>query len=169
MGQRLTADLLAEEVELRAKGIVPGPIVMVPVLTGAILFVADLVRAMPVTMSRRPVTVSSYPGAATSSHGASIQHGIPTDLAGKRIILVDDILDSGQTLGLLRRMLSAQQLQSIRIVVLLTKRDVQRIEDVPVEYSCFDIGNEFVIGYGLDYDGNYRNVPDIAVLRPGAD
>lgn len=166
MGQRLTADLLAEEIELRSKGIVPGPIVMVPVLTGAILFVADLVRAMPVTMSIRPVTISSYPGAAMSSHGASIQHGLPTDLAGKRIILVDDILDSGQTLGLLRRMLSAQQLQSIRIVVLLTKRDVKRIEEVPVEYSCFDIGNEFVIGYGLDYDGNYRNVPDIAVLGP---
>jgi len=169
MGQRLTADLLAEEIEMRAKAVVPGPIVMVPVLTGAILFVADLVRAMPVTMSIRPVTVSSYPGAAMASHGASIQHGIPTDLAGKRVILVDDILDSGQTLGLLRRMLSAQQLQSIRIVVLLTKRDVKRIEEVPVEYSCFDIGNEFVIGYGLDYDGNYRNVPDIAVLRPGTD
>ncbi len=164
MGHRLTTELLAEEDRLHRAGITPGPVVMVPVLTGAILFVADLVRAMPVTMSIKPVTVSSYPGAATSSQGATVQQGIPMDLKGKRIILVDDILDSGQTLGLLRRMIMAQNPQSLRLCVLLTKRDVKRVEEVPCEHSCFDIGNEFVVGYGLDYDGNYRNVPDIAVL-----
>jgi len=166
VGQQLTADLLAEEVQMRDAGKSVGAIVMVPVLTGAMLFTADLVRAMPVTMSIRPVTVSSYPGSATSSHGATIQHGLPTDLRDKRVIIVDDILDSGQTLGLLRRVIAAQLPCSLRLVVLLTKVGVKRVEEVPVEYSCFDIANEFVIGYGLDYDGYFRNVPDIAVMRP---
>ena len=166
VGQQLTADLLAEEVQMRDAGKSVGAIVMVPILTGAMLFTADLVRAMPVTMSIRPVTVSSYPGSATSSHGATIQHGLPTDLRDKRVIIVDDILDSGQTLGLLRRVIAAQLPCSLRLVVLLTKVGVKRVEEVPVEYSCFDIANEFVIGYGLDYDGYFRNVPDIAVMRP---
>lgn len=167
LGAQITRDLLDEERALMHRGQVPGPIVLVPVLTGALIFTSDLIRAMPVTMTIRPVTLSSYPGAATTSQGVTVQSGVPTDLKGQRVIVCDDILDSGQTLGLLRRLVEAQQPQSLRLAVLLTKHKPSgRAEEVRVEYSGFDIGDEFVIGYGLDHDGCYRNLPHIATLSP---
>lgn len=141
-------------------------VVMVPILTGAIVFVADLIRSMNVQMSVRPITVTSYPGTSTKSQGASIRGELPTDLAGCHVVLVDDILDSGRTLGLLRRVISAQNPASVRIAVLLTKRKpMGREEEVVVEHSGFDIDDEFVVGYGLDYDGYYRNLPEIVTLK----
>lgn len=165
MGAQITRDLLAEQAERESRGQAVGPIVLVPVLTGALVFVSDLIRAMPVTMSIKPVTLSSYPGKATTSQGVTVQSGVPTDLRGARVVICDDILDSGRTLGLLRRMIQAQNPQSLRLAVLLTKIKAEgRAEEVQVEYSGFDIGDEFVIGYGLDYDGCYRNLPDIVAL-----
>jgi hypoxanthine phosphoribosyltransferase len=165
IGRELSLALNAEADQLVANKQHPGPVVMVPVLTGAMIFVADLIRAMPVSMSIKPVTLSSYPGKSTTSQGVTVQSGVPTDLRGCRVILVDDILDSGQTLGLLKRMIQAQHVQSIRTVVLLNKsKPGGRKEHVDVEYAGFDIEDEFVVGYGLDYDGLYRNVPDILVL-----
>lgn len=162
MGRQITADLapaLAADPQQR--------LVLMPVLTGALFFVADLVRHIPHQMNIRPVTISSYPGTATTSQGANIQGGIPTDLRGAHVVVVDDILDSGRTLGLLRRVVEAQMPASLRIAVLLRKRKPGgREEEVNVQYSCFEIDDEFVIGYGLDYDGYYRNLPDIAVLPP---
>lgn len=170
LGAQVTADLAAEARALQAAGQAPGPLVLVPVLTGALIFVSDLIRHVPVTMSIRPVTLSSYPGAATTSQGVTVQHGLPTDLKGARVLIVDDILDSGRTLGLLRRVIEAQQPQSVRLAVLLNKRKVEgRAEEVGVEYAGFDIADEFVVGYGLDYDGRYRNLPDIVTLAPGDD
>lgn len=163
LGAQLTADLL----QAQRTG-TDGRIVLVPVLTGAMLFVADLVRAMPVKLSIRPVTLSSYPGTATSSQGVTIQGGVPTDLAGAHVVVVDDILDSGQTLALLNRLMLAQRPASVRIAVLLRKdaSTGRRVEHVEVDYVGFDIPDEFVIGYGLDYDGFYRNLPDVCVLEP---
>lgn len=160
LGRQVTSDLapaLAANPDQR--------VLLIPVLTGALVFVADLIRHIPHQMNIRPVTVSSYPGTATASQGASIQGGIPTDLRGSHVVIVDDILDSGRTLGLLRRVIEAQRPASLRIAVLLRKhKPGGRDEDVTVEYAGFDIEDEFVIGYGLDYDGYYRNLPDIAVL-----
>jgi len=165
LGQEIARELIEEEQRLAAGGLSVGPVVMVPVLTGAIVFVADLIRAMNTTMTIRPVTVSSYPGKATSSQGATVQHGLPTDLKAKRVLLVDDILDSGQTLGLLRRLVLAQNPQSLRTIVLLDKQKPGgRTEEVPIEHAAFQIADDFVIGYGLDYDGKYRNLPDIMTL-----
>lgn len=165
MGRAITDDLEAERVQLVAQGQTPGPVVMVPILTGAMLFTADLIRNIPISMSIRPVTLSSYPGTATTSQGVSTPFSLPADLRGKRVIITDDIYDSGQTLGLLRRVFAVQQPQSLRIAVLLTKLKDQRVENVPIDYSGFDIEDRFVVGYGLDYDGLYRNHPDVEELK----
>jgi hypoxanthine phosphoribosyltransferase len=169
MGRQLTAELEAERRALAAKGdkMADEPIVMVPILTGAMLFVADLIRHMPLPMSIRPVTLSSYPGTATTSKGVTppAPYTLPSDLKGRRVLVLDDIYDSGQTLGLLQRLFAAQNPQSIRTVVLLTKRKPEgRVENVRISHSGFDIDDHFVVGYGLDYDGQYRNLPDVCVL-----
>lgn len=157
LGDQITADLRAAP---------PRPVVLVPILTGSFVFVADLIRHMPIKMSIRPITVSSYPGRATSSQGAEVRGELPTDLAGKHVLLVDDILDTGRTLGLIRRMMAAQAPASLRTAVLLRKRKpAGRDEEVEVDYAAFDIDDLFVVGYGLDYDGYFRNLPDIRVLK----
>ncbi|MCC6971776.1 MAG: hypothetical protein IT434_16305 [Phycisphaerales bacterium] len=143
-----------------------GKVVMIPVMTGAIVFVADLIRAMPMRLSLKLVAVSSYPGASVQSKGAKLAAEIPGDLAGKHVVVVDDILDSGQTLGLVRELIAAQKPASLRVCVLLRKPDRVRQRAVDVQYVGFEIPDEFVVGYGLDFDGHYRNVPNIATLRP---
>lgn len=139
-------------------------VVILPVLTGAIIFTADLVRHMPLNLSMRMVTVSSYPGASKMSKGAKLRSELPTDLAGRHILVIDDILDTGQTLGLLHGMISEQNPASIRICVLLDKQGVQRKHDITADYVGFQIPDAFVVGCGLDHDGLYRNLPDIVAL-----
>jgi hypoxanthine phosphoribosyltransferase len=142
-------------------------ITLIPILTGAVVFVADLIRQMPLKMRLGVVAVSSYPGRTMQSKGAAIRGELPPDLEGKHILIVDDILDSGRTLGLVRRLAAEQRPASLRIAVLLRK-EVARTENVEVEYVGFDIPDAFVVGYGLDFDGHYRNYPQIAVLKePG--
>lgn len=175
MGAQLAGELEGEARRVRAAAQAAGnpspdsavgPVVMIPVLTGALVFTADLIRAMPVAMSIKPVTLSSYPGKATTSQGVTVQSGVPMDLKGARVVIVDDILDSGRTLGLLRRLVEAQSPQSVRLAVLLNKRKREgRHEEVRVEYAGFEIDDEFVVGYGLDFDGLFRNQPDIVTLK----
>ena len=164
MGRALAADL---EQELRREGQHaadhPDRVVMVPVLTGAVVFVADLIREMPLKLSMRVVSVSSYAGETTQSKGAKLRGALPTDLKGRHVVVVDDILDTGQTLGLLRDVILEQRPASLRICVMLTKQVARKV-DVKADYSGFDIPDEFVVGYGLDYAGYYRNLPDIQVL-----
>lgn len=170
LGARLAADLerdLARDAALGASSDADdfGRVVMIPVMTGAIVFVADLIRAMPMRLSLRLVAVSSYPGASVQSKGAKLAAEIPGDLAGKHVVVVDDILDSGQTLGLVHELIAAQKPASLRFCVLLRKPDRVRRRAVDVQYVGFEIPDEFVVGYGLDFDGHYRNVPHIATLR----
>jgi hypoxanthine phosphoribosyltransferase len=126
---------------------------------------------MPLKLSLGLVAVSSYPGKSLASKGAVIQSELPADLAGTHVVVVDDILDSGQTLELVRRIIAAQKPASIRACVLLRK-DVRRLATTPdkqlAEYVGFDIPDEFVVGYGLDYNGFYRNYPEIAALKKDA-
>lgn len=168
LGRQISADLEMSLTDPRnradSSGREPG-VVLVPILTGAMVFVADLIRHIPVQMSIQPVTVTSYPGTATTSQGANIRGGLPTDLQGQHVLVVDDILDSGRTLGLIRRVIEAQRPASLRLAVLLRKNK-QRDEDVQVDYAAFDIEDDFVVGYGLDYDGYLRNLPDVGVLPP---
>jgi hypoxanthine phosphoribosyltransferase len=139
-------------------------IILVPILTGSVIFVADLMRELPFKMRIDVVTISSYPGRSTSSQGATLVGELPDNLEGKHVIVVDDILDSGKTLRLVRAKLESRQPKSLRACVLLRKMIPSAME-TPCEYVGFDIPNEFVVGYGLDFDHYYRNLPEIGTLR----
>jgi hypoxanthine phosphoribosyltransferase len=142
-------------------------VVLVSVLTGSIIFVADLVRELPLKLSLGLVAVSSYPGTSMESKGVMMRSELPRNLVGKHVLVVDDILDSGQTLDVLSRLILEQKPASLRMAVLLRKPGKAKVP-VPVDYVGFDIPDEFVVGYGLDYDGFYRNYPEIATLKPEA-
>ncbi len=165
LGDEIARDLRQELLREGASPDEAGRIVLIPVLTGAIVLVADLIRHMPLTLSMRLVSVSSYPGDSTESKGAHMRSELPRDLGGRHVVIVDDILDTGQTLSLLQRLVRDQKPASIRTCVLL-KKNVPRLADAAAEYVGFDIPNEFVVGFGLDYDGHYRNLPDIMTLAP---
>jgi len=156
LGQDITRDLaeLGDDAE----------IVLVPVMTGAIIFVADLMRALPRKVRIQVVTASSYPGRATVSSGDPALGLLPERLDGLHAIIVDDILDSGRTLATLRVAVEARSPASVRACVLLRKPGRMEVP-VPCEYVGFDIPDEFVVGYGLDFDGCYRNLPDIGILK----
>ena len=142
-------------------------IVLVPVLTGSIIFVADLMRELPLKVRIDVATVSSYPGQSTESKGAQLAGALPDDLEGKHVLVVDDILDSGGTIRLMREAIALRRPASLRVCVLLRK-SIPAALATPVEYVGFDIADEFVIGYGLDYDNFYRNLPEIGVLKKEA-
>jgi hypoxanthine phosphoribosyltransferase len=140
-----------------------GRIVLVPILTGSIVFVADLIRRLPLRLSLELVAVSSYPGEAMTSKGAHLRGEIPANLSGAHVLIVDDILDTGHTLALVRSIIAEQRPASLRVCVLLRKQGRQEAALDP-EYVGFEIPDEFVVGYGLDHGGYYRNLPDIAVI-----
>ncbi len=144
-----------------------GEVVIVCVLTGSIIFVSDLIRRLPQKLRIEVVAVDSYPGRATTSRGARLAGGLPGGFEGRHVLIVDDILDSGGTLKLLRERIEAQRPRSLRSCVLLRKCRPSALE-VPCEYVGFDIPDVFVVGYGLDYNNYYRNLPDIGTLREQA-
>ena len=141
---------------------------LVPILTGSIIFLADLIRHLPQRMQIHLMSVTSYPGRATASQGAKIDAtltNVPDDLAGQHVLLIDDILDSGNTLRAVSDELRRRGPASLRTCVLLRKQRPEAMA-FPVDYVAFDIPDEFVVGYGLDFDDYYRNLPDIGVLKP---
>lgn len=140
-------------------------ITIVPLMTGAMIFAADLMRAIPIRMKINLMTVSSYPGASLRSQGASVVAKQLGDVQGRDVLLVDDILDSGGTLKLVAPLLEEMGAHSVRTCVLLRK-DRPAAREVRADYVGFDIPDEFVIGYGLDYDNVYRNLPNICTLKP---
>lgn len=142
-----------------------GEITIVPILTGAMIFAADLMRRMPVAMRIGLLTVSSYPGASIRTQGSSLISQQLGDLRGRHVLLVDDILDSGGTLRLVAPLLRELGPRSLKVCVLLRK-DRPAARETPVDYVGFDIPDEFVVGYGLDFDDFYRNLPDIVTLKP---
>jgi len=140
-------------------------LILVPIMTGSITFVADLMRELPIRMRIGLVTASSYPGTSTTSQGVDLQGmHLPESLDGRHILIIDDILDSGRTIQRVRSEIEARSPSSIQSCVLLRKKIPSAME-TPCEYVGFDIDNEFVVGYGLDFDDYYRNLPDIGVLR----
>ncbi len=163
VASQIMSDLLAD-----AKGEGESlEITLVPLLTGSFIFAADLIRHLPVKMKIRLLSVSSYPGTATSSRGAQIKDDLsylPASLAGQHVLVIDDILDSGNTLKLVSKTLAAMNPASLRTCVLLRKQRPEAMA-FPVDYVAFDIPDEFVVGYGLDFNDHYRNLPDIVTLR----
>ena len=139
--------------------------VLVSVLKGSIIFLADLVRAMPIPLSIDLMEVSSY-GASTESSGqVRILKDLSTSIAAREVIVVEDIIDTGLTLNYLLRYLHDKGPASIRICCLLDK-PARRLAEIEIDYRGFTIPDRFVIGYGLDYGEGYRNLPYIGVLRP---
>ncbi len=140
-------------------------LVLVGVLKGAVMFMTDLARALPLPVQLEFMVVSSY-GSATSSSGVvRILKDLDRDIAGRNVLIVEDIIDSGLTLSWLLKNLESRHPASLRVCTLLRKPDALTVE-VPVEYVGFDIPNEFVVGYGLDYAERYRDLPFIGTLDP---
>ncbi len=145
----------------------PAELLIVPVLTGSMIFAADLIRRLPLPLRLHLLTVSSYPGKSLEARQAVLSGILPEDLSKYWVLVVDDILDSGQTLRLLDAEIRQRNPASLRSCVLLRK-STEKGRDVKVDYSGFDIPDAFVVGYGLDFDGFYRNLPDIVTLKPEA-
>ncbi len=143
------------------------PLVTLCVLNGSVVFLADLIRHLPIRMLLGVIGASSYRGKSTESQGPSIWHRMhsPVDMKDQHVLIVDDILDSGNTLRLVRQTVEDQNPKSVATAVLLRKPD-KAPPDVKAEYIGFDIEDAFVVGYGLDYAGEFRNLPHIAVLKP---
>jgi hypoxanthine phosphoribosyltransferase len=141
------------------------PLTLVGVLHGSIVLVADLIRAMPIPHQIAFVRAASYRGAATTGSNLETSlEGLP-DLAGRDVLLIDDIFDTGRTLAALANSIQSHGPASLRTAVLLWKVDRREVAATP-DYYGFQIPDEFVVGYGLDYNGNYRNLPEIAVIEP---
>jgi hypoxanthine phosphoribosyltransferase len=140
-------------------------LLLVGVLKGAVFFLADLMRELSVPCEIDFMAISSY-GAGTDSSGVvRILKDLDMNIAGRDVLVVEDIIDSGLTLSYLMRSLTARKPATLEVCTLLTKPERREV-DVPVRYVGFEIPNKFVIGYGLDFDQRYRNLPYVAVLHP---
>ena len=140
---------------------------MVCILKGAIMFYTDLVRSMPIPLAMDFMAVSSYGNKTKSSGEVEIRKDLSTSIENKHVIIVEDIVDSGFTLSYLTRMLASRGAASIKLATLLDKPS-RRAPGITLksDYSGFEVGDEFVVGYGLDYAEYYRNLPYIGVLKP---
>jgi hypoxanthine phosphoribosyltransferase len=141
------------------------PVTIVGVLTGCLIFLADLVRQLDLPLRVHLVQASSYRGASTTAGALDFSDAMLPDLRGRDVLLLDDILDTGQTLVRLVAHLRDLGAQSVRVVVLLRKIGRQQVAFEP-DYCGFEVPDVFVVGYGLDYNDEYRHLPYIAVL-PG--
>jgi hypoxanthine phosphoribosyltransferase len=151
LGRQITADYAQKD------------LVMIGILKGAYVFYADLARAIDLPLKVDFLVVSSYAGKARSSGKIKVLTELTEDIAGRDVLLVEDIVDSGCTLQHLRKALGARKPKSIKVCALLSKPDRRQVE-VKVDYVGFNIPSKFVVGYGLDYRQNYRNLPYLAVL-----
>jgi hypoxanthine phosphoribosyltransferase len=143
-----------------------GPIYIVSILKGAFIFVADLVRALKRSSVRIEfMAISSYGNQKTSSGQVKVTRDLDVNIEGQQVLIVEDIIDSGVTLSYLKRLLEQRHPKSLAIATLLDKPE-RRLAHVDVKYIGFQIPDEFVVGYGLDYAEDYRNLGDIRVLTP---
>lgn len=164
----LTADQIAERVrqlgERITRELQGQPLTVIGVLHGSVIFVADLIRAISTPHQLGFVLASSYPGTATSPTKLHLQLETLPDLTGRIVLLVDDILDTGRTLTALKSQLLARGPVAVRTAVLLWKPDRTVAEIVPDDFG-FKIPDQFVVGYGLDFNGDFRHLPYIATLE----
>lgn len=141
-------------------------LLMVSILKGSVVFMADLMRAVKIPCGIDFMVVSSYGGANTMSTGlVKIVKDLDADLTGKDVLIVEDILDTGITLSHLLPVLRMRNPRSVRLCTILSKPSRRKAEIEP-DYLGFEVPDEFVVGYGLDYDEKYRNLPYVGVLKP---
>ena len=138
---------------------------MVGILKGSVMFYADLLRAMTIPVEMDFIAISSYGSGAKSSGEVKLIKDLDRKIEGKDVIIVEDIIDSGRTLAYLMEVLRQRGPKSIELCTLLDKPERRVKKQVQVKYTCFTIPDEFVVGYGLDYDQKYRNLPFIGVVE----
>lgn len=138
--------------------------ILVGILKGSIPFMAELVKHIDTHIEMDFMMVSSYHGGTASSGVINIKQDVTQDIKGRHVLFVEDIIDTGQTLKNLRDMFKEREAASVKIATLLDKPE-GRVVEIEADYTCFTIPNEFVVGYGLDYKENYRNLPYIGVLK----
>ncbi len=140
-------------------------LLLVSVLKGSVVFMADLMREITVPCAIDFMCVSSYKSGTESSGVVKIVKDLDINLEGYDLLIVEDILDSGKTLSSLKKILTSRNPKSIRICTLLDKPERRVVDDIFADYSGAEVPDEFVVGYGLDYDEKYRNLPYIGVLK----
>ena len=153
MGKQISSEYAGEE------------ILMIGVLRGAVLFMADLARAIDLHVAMDFMAVSSYGAGTTSSGVVRILKDLDESIEGRHVLVVEDIVDSGLTLNYLLENLKSRKPASIKLCTLLNKPERRKVE-VKIDYNGFDVPDYFVIGYGLDYAERYRNLPYIGILKP---
>ena len=141
-----------------------GDLTVIAILTGSLMFMSDLLRRIPLPLKLDCLRVASYHGKTQTSGDVIFKQFAVPDVAGQDVLILDDILDTGYTLAWVRKKLETAKPHSIRLCVLLSKRK-QRACEVDADYIGFEIEDEFVVGYGLDYMERYRNLPYIGILR----
>ena len=157
-------DTMAKEIETDFPA---GPIIAIVLLKGAFVFAADLLRRIPRELSIECLNVSIYHGGMESSGKVYFLDRHFPEVKGAHVLLLDDILDTGRTLAAVAKRLEEEGALAVHTGVLLAK-DKKRAEEVEADYTGFEIGDEFVVGYGLDYKGKYRNLPYVGVLKLSA-
>jgi hypoxanthine phosphoribosyltransferase len=165
----VTEDQIQEEIDrmgrLLAQEYAGKDLLLVGVLRGAIMFIVDLARAIDLPLTMDFMAVASY-GASTETSGiVRILKDLDSSIEGKDVLVVEDIIDSGLTLNYILETLRNRNPASLRVCTLLNKVERRRV-DVPIDYVCFNIPDEFVVGYGLDFNQIYRNLPFVGVLKP---
>ncbi len=138
-------------------------LLVVGILKGAFMFFSDIVRAIKVPLTIDFIVASSYVKTETTGE-VKIYYDIREDISDKDVLLIDDIIDSGITLNQIRERILSRCPRSLKLGIFLDKKE-RRLVDVPVDYIGFEIPNEYVVGYGLDYDGKFRNLPYISVFK----
>lgn len=153
LGQRITTDYAGKEP------------VFICILKGAAIFFSDLMRQVDLPLTIDFMAISSYGNSTKTSGVVRILKDLDHDVLGRDVVVVEDIVDSGLTLSYIKKVLTERGARSVRLATLLDKPFRRRTE-LSVDYACFNIPNEFVVGYGLDYQEKYRNLPYVAVLHP---
>lgn len=153
LGSQITNDLKGEEV------------IVVGVLKGCVVFLSDLIRELDIKVDLDFMICSSYEDSTSSSGNVKIVKDINIDVKDKVVLIVEDIIDSGRTMANLKEIFKVRQCKDFKICTLLDKKE-RRAVNIEADYIGFDVPNEFVVGYGLDYAGKYRNLPEIGVLKP---
>ena len=153
LGERITQDF---------QGKTP---VLICILKGASVFFCDLIREIDLPLEIEFMATSSYGASTVSSGEVKLVKDLDRSVHGRDVLLVEDIVDSGMTLNFLKRNLIDRGAASLRVVTLLDKPS-RRIAPLTVDYTCFEIPDAFVVGYGLDYNEKYRNLPDVGILSP---
>lgn len=153
LGAEISRDYLGKE------------LILAGVLRGALFFLADLARAISIPLVIDFISISSYGPATTASGVVGIRKDLDESISGRDVLVVEDIVDTGLTLSYLLKIFRARQPSSLQVCTFLDRK-VRRIIDLPIAYRGFDIPEKFVVGYGLDHNQRYRNLPCIGVLRP---